>query len=219
MQLRRHEVPVAYSMVSLVQQLQRQRFHEFLCLWAAFNNIYATITDKSGSGPTLEMSDGRPTKTQTIGHVKVPKVSYPPERKQIQLAFKHFGDDLKNRLILHESTRFFVYRTPRWRGRPVETDAGGQHLNGVLNVGYTTCREHPVWSPIHTAAYERYVGGESTTALRDELAYQVLNAVYTVRNNLFHGGKRPDDANDVQVIEKALPLLEMIVYHFVKDAS
>lgn len=219
------EVPVAYSMVSLVQKSPRQgpqRFQEFLCLWAAFNNIYTTITDRSGSGPTLKTSpDGSPI-TRRIGHVEIPQVSYLNERKQIDLAFRHLSDDLKHHLILHESTEFFVYRIPRWRGHPIETDAKGQRLNGVLNIGLTVGCEYPVWSPIDTIWYEEYLGGDFRADLRDPLAKQVLNVVYTVRNNLFHGGKRADDAddaNDVQVVVKALPLLEMIVFHFIRDAA
>lgn len=48
----------------------------------------------------------------------------------------------------------------------------------------------------------------------DPLARQILDVLYTIRNNAFHGGKRADDANDAEVLEKALPLLMMVVDSF-----
>jgi hypothetical protein len=39
--------------------------------------------------------------------------------------------------------------------------------------------------------------------------------LYTIRNNLVHGGKNPDEANDIEVVEKALPLLDMVVISFI----
>ena len=135
-------------------------------------------------------------------------------RKQ-GLAFDRFPVDLKVSLVEHPSTRFFVYRTPLWRGHPVQNDGQGQRLNGVLNVGHTIDADHPVWTPINTQAFELYQSGSITPAGLDELARQVMEVVYTVRNNTFHGGKRADDANDREVLEKALPLLAMIVGVFV----
>jgi hypothetical protein len=132
------------------------------------------------------------------------------------LAFQHFTDDLKRRLVEHPSSSFFVYRTPQWRGQPIARDASGQRLNGVLNVGYTIDDQHPVWTPIDVQTFEEYQAGARDPARADALARQILNVLYTVRNNTFHGGKRADDANDREVLEKALPLLIAIVDSFVQ---
>ena len=99
-----------------------------------------------------------------------------------------------------------MHRTPCWRGQPITHDADGQGLNGVLNVWYTTDAQHPVWTPIDTVEFEKYQEGGEMPARREALARQILDVLYTVRNNAFHGGKRADDANDIQVMKEALPL-------------
>ncbi len=81
----------------------------------------------------------------------------------------------------------------------------GRRLNGVLNVGHTLDAALPVCTPIDTHMFENAQGSEA----RDALASQILDVLYTIRNNTFHGGKRADDVNDREVLEKALPLLAM----------
>lgn len=139
------------------------------------------------------------------------------EKDQINLVFGEFSDELKRRLVEHESTDFFAYRTPHWREREIELDALGQRLNGVINVGYTVATDYPVWSPIDTAQYESYMQGNQDPEVRDTLAKQILDLLYTVRNNALHGGKRADDANDHQVMEQALQLLKLEVEAFLRN--
>jgi hypothetical protein len=138
------------------------------------------------------------------------------ERDQLNLAFRHFPDELKSRLVEHPSTNFFVHRTPHWHGQPILSDINEQRLNGVLNVGYTLDVRNPVWAPIDVGMYEEYHKNGGNTEARDELAQQVLWVLYTVRNNTFHGGKRVDDANDRGVLTNALSLLAMIVKAFMR---
>lgn len=43
-----HEVPVAYSMMTLASYPSRSAFHplqDSVCYWTAFNNIYVTVAD------------------------------------------------------------------------------------------------------------------------------------------------------------------------------
>lgn len=146
----------------------------------------------------------------------MPKVKTVPEQKQLDLVFQQFTEDLKHRIVEHPSVRFFIYRTPSWKGQHIEYDSRGQHLNGVLNVGYTVDSLNPVWAPIDTGEFEAHHCGEETEDRRDLLAKQVLDVLYTVRNNTFHGGKRADDANDNDVLANAFPLLAMIVNSFIQ---
>ena len=101
-----------------------------------------------------------------------------------------------------------------WLATPIDTDGRGQRLNGVLNVGYTVDVAHPVWAPIDRALFGKAEQRTLKADERDVLARQILDVIYTVRNNLFHGGKRADDANDREVLERALPLLVMVVGSF-----
>lgn len=214
-----YEVPVAYSMVAMASQTPARRpdaIQQFMCYWAAFNNIYVTIAERAGKGAQLKLNPDGSIRTRVVGQVNVPVVTTISERDQLELAFAHFADDLKRRLVEHASARFFVDRTPIWHGQRIEYDDGGQRLNGVLNVRYTVDARHPVWTPIDRAEFEAYCGGEKTPKRRDVLAAQVLDVLYTVRNNTFHGGKRADDASDNEVLAKALPLLTMIVWSFVR---
>ncbi len=216
-----HEVPVAYSMRALTRDAGRsvfQPFQDFVCYWTAFNNIYVTVADKRGQRASLRRSKDGTLRTRLVAHVCIPQVAPIRERDQIDLAFYELSADLKQKLVEHASTRFFAHRTPRWRGCEIEFDASGQRLNGVINVGYTVDASHPVWSPIDTGQYESYLQGKKDVKVRDALAKQVLDLLYTVRNNAFHGGKRADDANDREVVERALPLLALVVDAFLQSS-
>lgn len=214
-----YEVPVAYSMVAMAAQTPERRsdsIQQFMCYWAAFNNIYVTIAERAGKRSQLKRNLDGSIRTRAAGQVNIPVVTIVSERDQLELAFQQFTDDLKRGLVEHACARFFVDRTPSWHGQRIEHDDRGQRLNGVLNVGHTVDARHPVWTPIDTAAFEAYSRGDKTPERLDGLAEQFLDVLYTVRNNTFHGGKRADDANDNEVLAKALPLLEMIVGSFVR---
>lgn len=219
MVLAEYEVPVAYSMVAMATNPPERRadaIQQFMCYWAAFNNIYVTIAERAGRRAQLRRNPDGSIRTRAAGQVTVPEVITVSEREQLNLAFQQFTEDLKRGLVEHSSARFFAYRTPSWRGQRIEQDERGQRLNGVLNVGYTVDARHPVWTPIDTVEFEAYERGGKTSERCDVLARQVLEVLYTVRNNTFHGGKRADDANDNEVLAKALPLLAMIVKSFVQ---
>ncbi|MHB8790206.1 MAG: hypothetical protein ACYDBT_10035 [Desulfobulbaceae bacterium] len=208
-----YEIPVAHSMVKFAAELRSYSAHplpEFTCYWAAFNNIYVMIAEQQGKKPRLKKKRDGSLCTRMVAQVNIPVVSVLSEREQIDLAFQQFTNKLKGTLVEHPSTRFFVYRTPRWRGKTI-SDINGQRLNGVLNIGYTVDEYNPVWSPIDTQSYEQYVGGVRDAAKCDALSRQILQVLYTVRNNTFHGGKSTDDANDTDVLQHAVPLLKMIV--------
>jgi hypothetical protein len=217
-----YDVPVAYSMVALARRssgIDLPALSNFGCYWMAFNNIYVTIADLKGRRVCLKKEQDGSLRTRQIANLNMPKVVRVSEKEQINLAFGEFAEDLRHRLIVHPSVRFFVYRTPIWRSQRLQYDAAGQRLNGVLNVGDTVSSEHPVWSPIDIRVYERYMEGNQNSEARDTLAKQIQDVLYTVRNNMFHGSKRADDASDHEVVEKALPLLVMIVESFLYNSD
>jgi hypothetical protein len=212
-----YEVPVAHSMVALARRPSTfafRAFQDFICYWTAFNNIYVTVAEQRGRRARLRYLDDGTIRTRLVANVRIPEVMPISERQQLDLVLGEFGDDLKHGLIEHTSTRFFAYRTPRWRGHRIESNASGQRLNGVINVGYTVNTDYPVWSPIDTEQYESYMQGDKDIETRNALAKQILDLLYTVRNNALHGGKRADDANDHEVVERALPLLASVVEAF-----
>ena len=47
------------------------------------------------------------------------------------------------------------------------------------------------------------------------LVEQIIMMLYTIRNNLVHGNKNPGEANDVEVVGYALPILEIVVTSFI----
>ncbi len=198
------EVPVAYSMFNAAQtaiEYGPVPFQTFLCYWTAFNNIYVVIAEQHGHQVQIKKHAYGSIKTRSAGNVQIPEVKKNlTERDQLDLAFGQFSDDLKHRLIIHPSTKFFAERTPSWRGNPIEFDTRRQRLNGVLNVGHTINISNPIWSPIDLQKLEQYLRDGKDNVARDELAKQIFNLLYTVRNNTFHGGKRFDDANDLEVL-------------------
>lgn len=216
------EVPVAWSGVELLCQDKVQVYEppmRFIILWVSFNNIYTTLSDRVGRRREVKRDKGGVTQSQIREGRVMPKTVGPTEREELEIAFSHFDDELKHKLISHYSTRFFVDRSPKFDGQSIEFDGLGQRLNGVLNVGYTIDEQQPVWSPIDSDLYGRYIEGEHSPAARDILARQILNVLYTIRCNVLHGGKRFDDRNDREVLESAIPLLLLIVSFFLPETN
>ena len=100
--------------------------------------------------------------------------------------------------------------------KKIEYDAFGQRVNGVINVNYTSDSQYPVWSPIDFQYYEEYLEKPDNEENRDFLARQIVDLLYTIRINFMLGSKRFDDANDIAVVENALPMLELIVTSFTR---
>lgn len=217
-----HEVPIAFSMIQTARKLDIQEewyhpYHLYFYYWAAFNNIYVTIAFTDENLVELDFDSDGNVKTRENGNVRIPITkTMIGERKQIELAFQEFDDELKHNLIVHPSTDFFMRRTPQWNYQSIETDKTGQRLNGVLNVNYTTSIEYPVWSPIDIQIYAEYLENNENIEARNFLANQIVKMLYTIRCNLMHGMKNMDDRNDVGVVMSALPLLEMIVFAFMQ---
>jgi len=214
-----HELPIAYSMIAAASRVRPRRdgrhpYDKYFLLWTALNNIYTTIAAREGRSTELVVNDDGTIDTCTNGNVKIPKVKTISEREQIYLALCKFDDKLKHMLILHENIKFFLNRTPFWQGKPIEYDAFGQRVNGVINVETTTSTDYPVWSPVDFQIYEGYMVKPDNEADRDFLTKQIVDLLYTVRKNLMHFGRKFDDSNDIAVVEHALPLLELIVAAF-----
>jgi hypothetical protein len=212
-------VPIAYSMISAAKAINETKddsrvFSKYSFYWSAFNNIYSEIARSENHRTLLEKNPDGSVKTRLNGSVQIPKVRTVSERKQIELAFEKFDDDLKDILITHFATKFFVYRTPKWFGKPLERDKLGQKINGVLNISYTVDEDHPVWSPIDIVLYKGYLKNRIDVDKRNFLSKQVVDLLYTVRCNLAHGGKNAKVETDIEVVTHALLLLEMIVNAF-----
>jgi PHD/YefM family antitoxin component YafN of YafNO toxin-antitoxin module len=214
-----YEVPIAYSMIATARRIRPRRdgqhpFEQYFLFWTAFNNIYSTIADRKGRRTHLKENEDGSIVTIANGNVDIPEVVIVSESEQIQLAFQEFTDDLKHGLILHEGTKYFVGRIPSWQGKKIAYDASGQRVNGVINVNCTSDSQYPVWSPIDFQYYEEYLENPNNQANRDFLARQIVDLLFTIRQNFMYGGKRFDDANDIAVVENGLPMLELIVSFF-----
>jgi hypothetical protein len=205
-------------MARLVEHGQRSEIEpleQYMCYWVGLNNICITVGHEQGWGPEIMMVGGRPQLEQIDGFT-MPQVRAPSEREQLEAVFKTFSQQLKETLVLHKCTRFFVNRLPRFQGHELTVDARGQRLNGVLSIGETVTAANPVWSPIDHAVYYAYLNGQRSGEGADKLARQILGMLYTIGKNLFHGGRRVDDASDINVVEHALPLLKEVVGSFVR---
>jgi hypothetical protein len=192
-------------------------FQQYFLFWTAFNNIYTTIA--YGKGLRIQLKENEDGSIVRIanGNVKIPEVITVSEREQIHLALQEFDHDLKHTLILHQGTKYFVGRIPYWQGKPIEYDAVGQKINGVINVNHTIDSQYPVWSPIDFQHYEEYLEDPDNEENRNFLAGQIVDLLHTIRRNFMHGGKKKfDDANDIKVVEHALPMLESIVTSFTR---
>jgi hypothetical protein len=218
---KRHELPIAYSMIDAANRVRPRRdgrhpFDKFFLLWTAFNDIYNVIAARAGLSTQLMLGEDGKVETYTNGNATIPKVIPVSESEQINLAVQELDSKLKHTLIMHESTHFFLSRTPYWQGKPIEMDAFGQKLNGVLNVNHTTRADYPVWSPIDRQIYDTYLANPDNDKDRTFLVGQIVNLLHTVRLNLVHFSKSFDDGNDIAVAQNALPLLEIIVGSFIQ---
>jgi hypothetical protein len=217
-ELRNEDIPVAYSIVKFLKRHDThidQTFQRYILLWIAFNNIYTTIAEMSGVKPKLNKNKDGSDKIRIYGNVKIPVVIHATDKEQLDVVHSYFNEGLKHSLITNKSTAYFVYRTPKWKNQDIRIDKRGQILNGVLNVGQTINNRNPVWSPICIKKYVSYMEGRHSENDRNILSHQVLNILYTIRNNIFHGGKRADDANAIEVVANGIPLLKSIVNSFI----
>ncbi len=217
----RHELPIAYAMIAAAKRIRPRRdgnhpYEQYFLFWAAFNNIYTTIAMSAGCRTKIRENDDGSIVTVANGNVNIPEVVAVSDREQIHFALQEFSDELKHSLILHHGTEYFAGRTPFWQGKKIEFDAFGQRVNGVINVHYTSDRQYPIWSPIDLQYYAEYLANHDNEANRNFLTRQIVDLLYTVRINFMHASKRFDDANDVKVIENALPMLELIVASFTR---
>lgn len=212
------EFPLAFSMVRLAEHGMRgelEPLEQCMCYWVAFNNICVTIANESGHAP-VPLKSGEQREFEEVGGFTMPRMHAPRERARLQSVCAMLSPQLKETLILHRCTRFFVNRQPRFQGQELTVDARGQRLNGILNIGKTDEAGNPVWSPIDHSLYYAYVNGERSREGADRLALEILILLLTAGKNLFHGGKRADDASDINIVEQALPLLKEVVGAFVR---
>lgn len=197
-------------MVELAEQAQHP-FQKYFAYWAAFNNIYVVIGNRHGLAirPALD-HDQNPITEERWGYT-FPKVFVPKEYDQISKTIEQLDASTKNFVICHKNVLFFVNRKPK--GVHSIQDARGQLINGVLNITRTINANSPVWSPINKSAFTNYLAGD--LAFQDQLTEQIIFMLYTIRNNLVHGSKNMNEANDIEVVEMALPLLEIVVKSFI----
>ena len=217
----RHELPLANTMIETARRIKPRRdgghtYQQYFLFWTAFNNIYTTIANRAGFQTLIKKNEDGSILTTPNGHVNIPEVKIVSEKEQIHLALKEFDEDLKHALILHDCTQYFVSRIPYWGGIKIETDAFGQRLNGVIHVQHTSSSQYPVWSPIDIQYYQDYMQNPGNPETRDFLARQIVDLLFTVRENFMRGSKKLDDANDLSVVEHALPMLELIVRSLIR---
>jgi hypothetical protein len=217
--INRGDIQIAYTMIETAKRIKPRRdgrhwYQQYFLYWTAFNAIYTTIARRQGLKNQLVKNEDGSIATRANGHVNIPEVKVASEREQLYLCVNEFDDQLKHALIIHQSTKYFINRTPYWEGEKIEKDALGQRVNGVLNVNHTTSRDYPVWNPIDIQYFEAYLEDPDDEETRDFLVKQIVDLLYTVRNNFMFGGRKLDDANDLSVPKNALSLLEMIVNFF-----
>lgn len=211
MKFDRVELPIATQMIDLSNRAPHV-FQKYFCLWAAFNNIYVQVGKRNGLNVNFRRNDGEVEfKPPDKYGYTFPKVSTPKEYEQIECAINNMAENTKEVLVRHPSVEFFVNRIPR--DCEGNREAYNQPINGVLNLTRTVDNDHPVWSPVNPDKYNQYLNGSEE--FLGELTEQVVFLLYTIRNNLFHGGKMPGEANDEEVVTNAIPLLSIVVCSFI----
>lgn len=213
------DLPFAYAILAAAGRLKPRRdgrhpVEKFFLTWMAFDAIYSAVARRNGVMTELVTAPDGTVATTPNGSVRIPEVLPVSARQQIGQVLGELDGSLKDSLIAHPSTPYFAGRVPFWQGKKIAQDAMGQKLNGVIHVTHTTSAAYPVWSPIDNQVLERYLAAPNNAEERDFLTGQIVDLLYTIRENLSQVGSVFDDANDIAVYEHALPLLEMIVTAF-----
>lgn len=218
------ETEIARAMAELGRQAAQhpeQRASAYLCYWAAFTNIYASIAAQQGARPHFGLHKNGTLRTRRVGTLKMAEIDPPAESELLDKACAGLDAALKHQLITHASARFFVQRTPVWREKRIAVDGARQRLNGVLDMRCTFDARYPLWRPIDAAVYARYVrageAGVVNEQARDVLVRQILDVLYTVAHNLLYSGKLNVDENTPTVINHALALLSGLVESWFAD--
>lgn len=217
------EISLARSMTRLAGELTQESGPSpqvFMGYWVAFTNIYRVLARRAGLVPRFGLRKNGTLRTLKVGNMKMAEVYNSPEQSQLRKVFTYFDSGLKDSLIRHPSTRFFVYRVPTFNGKRIKKDVFGQHLNGVINAACTVDIRYPVWGLIDVDLYKLYMelnqgDGPPEKAWEDALAWQILELLSTVRHNLLDGGAIAGAENSQDVLSNAVPLLAMIVNYFV----
>jgi hypothetical protein len=216
----RDDLPIADKMLHLVDIGHAMHpFQKYMCFWIAFNNIYTTNTYTLDKNDKLkrDASGDVQYRTDEFSGFRMPVISsILHEKEQIVITTKEIDPNFQRELISHSSLTYFVSRHPLFNGFEIKKDLLGQEVNGVINIKKTVDADHPFWSPIDKGLFEKSKANLILDEEIERLSIQVSLMLYTIRNNLFHGGKEPTDWNEREVVENALPLLSRLVKYFIK---
>jgi len=216
----RDDLTIADKMLDLVDKDNATHpFQKFMCFWIAFNNIYTTNAYTLGKNDQLikDASGEVQYRDDELSGLRFPVISTRlNEKDQILKIIKETNIDFQKKLIFNPNLTYFVNRHPIFNGVEIKKDDLGQEVNGVINIKKTINANYPIWSPIDKSLFKK----AKEKAIIDEeitkLSAQISLMLYTIRNNLFHGGKEPTDWNESEVVKYALPLLSSLVKFFIK---
>ena len=219
--LNANDIPIAYAMIAAARRGRPRRdghhpYQQYFFLWTAFASIYEALAERQGLKPELKRREDGSVVTRRVGSVNIPEIAGVDKQDRIAAAVQEFEPALKHSLLAHESTHYFAYRIPYFQGVPLEKDALGQRLNGVINLRSTLDNQYPVWSPVDLEYFEEYLRDPAVLENADFLVTQIVGLLHTVRKNLLAHSDRFDDSNDLSVVKHALPLLELIVDSFTR---
>ncbi len=203
MPLNRTDAPVAHSMVDHLDHRTRRPttpFPRYACCWMAFNSIYFVAYRDH-----LQQGNPRPRNK--------PVNELPSEAEHLQFIATRFTPRLTRRLLKLKAFQFFLNRRPRWHHGDVP-DINGVQPNGVTNIGKSIYSAQPVLAQLDRAMVARIDTPAQLPADQDALAAQIVFMLFTVRNNMFHGGKELLDPNANTVLRNAYMLLRRIVDSF-----
>ncbi len=219
MKFKRSQLPMAYAMIESAERMKprrdgREGVEKFFLWWRAFSQIYTVLAAEHGLTTILVRDGAGEVLSRENGSVRVALVEPVGADQMVSLAVASLPEDARLRLTAHPAVKFFVERTPYWRGKPVAVDAFGQRLNGVIHVANTISDEYPVWSPVDRPAYQRWQEDAGDRAAVDLLAVQLGALLLTVSENISAYSLVFDDAADLKVYDQALPLLEIMAGAF-----
>ncbi|HEY4312833.1 MAG TPA: hypothetical protein VGN12_25510 [Pirellulales bacterium] len=203
MKFDRIEAPVAFSMVDHLDHPTQQPtcvFARYACCWMAFNNIYfVALRGKLATNPKY-CQDRKPHEM-------------PSEKCHLTFIASQIVPGVLQQVIESPSFEFFLTRRPTSLHGNVP-DIQGVPPNGVTNIARSIYANVPKVSGLDRTIAGR-VGTKNQLATDEgAVAAELVMMLYTIRNNMFHGGKEFDDPNANEVLREAYVILRNIVDSF-----
>ena len=189
---------------------------KFIFLWMAFNQLYnfhcydmhpnCSLPPNLAADLNPRLYGSSPSSNPCLCGLKNNKKNGVAEWGRSVCVVRFLPIDDSTQILNMEEAEFFATRSA-YSPQSQNVDA---RLCGIYDIPKS--KLSPDHNPLYTLGYVHAWNEFKANRLGINISIQHLaRMLYTIRCNLMHGGKQLGNANDIRVVECAVPLLEQIV--------